>query len=187
MTTTAEYRTFFATYDGQRRELDRWLERNYIRPFGLRPCRLLDAGCGNGFWTSLWAGRGYEVAGFDVDADLVADGRARYPDVRLDVASFEDASAYDVDLVFCRTAPQFYSERLEDVADIVGWLARFGAPMLLSAFTDDSGKSRMGLTTRATMHRHADFIAAVEQVATVRQVERAGSFLQVMATCASTF
>jgi SAM-dependent methyltransferase len=86
----AAFDAMAASYD----ELEPWYEHLYTllhellraslpRPPGDRRPRALDAGCGTGFQTAILLGLGYDVAGTDLSASLLAAARRRYPAARL--------------------------------------------------------------------------------------------------------
>lgn len=78
-----------------RKRLDQFLDA-YLPPTdaGLR---LLDVGCGTGHQLALWGGRGYEVAGVDGSAEMLAHAQLNNPGAELHEADaqqlpFADAS-----------------------------------------------------------------------------------------------
>jgi SAM-dependent methyltransferase len=76
---------------------------------GLGP--VLDVGCGPGTVTAHLAGLGVDVAGVDLSPRMVGHARARYPELR-----FEVASATELDL-----APGSYG-------GLLGWWSLFNLP-----------------------------------------------------------
>ena len=84
-----------------RLQLDRWLDR--LVPAARPGQRLLDVGCGTGEQLAAMAARGYEVAGLDGSAEMLAHARSANPgvDLRLgdvETLPFEDRS---FDVVLC--------------------------------------------------------------------------------------
>ena len=60
--------------------------------------RVLDAGCGTGRVAIELARRGYDVAGVDIDTEMIAGARAKAPELawhQLDLASFDLGEAFD--------------------------------------------------------------------------------------------
>lgn len=94
--------------------------------------RALDAGCGTGIYTRRLAERGLEVAGIDLDPEMVAAARLKAPAARLiqgDVMSlpFEDAS---FDLVVSVTVLCFVSDPQRAVGELIR-VARPGGRVVL--------------------------------------------------------
>jgi 2-polyprenyl-3-methyl-5-hydroxy-6-metoxy-1,4-benzoquinol methylase len=113
--------------------------------------RVLDVGCGEGWFTAALAERGFEVVGVDVAAEAVRRARARYPGLAFSVCGedslpFGDGS-FDV---------AWLGEVLEHVRDglgLLGEVARvIGPGGLLVGSTPDHGRRtrlRLGLSRRA--------------------------------------
>lgn len=60
--------------------------------------RVLDAGCGTGRVAVELARRGYEVAGVDIDSEMISGARAKAPELswhQLDLAAFDLGEAFD--------------------------------------------------------------------------------------------
>lgn len=174
----------FAGYDAKRDQLQAWLRRHYAEEFGITPGRLLDAGCGNGFWSDLWAEEGHTVTGIDHRPEYVAEARSRYPEVKfhkvdLDFALPRYITRYDV--VFARCLPYFYAPDVARVSLLVANLMPHVSPgglLLLSAYTDGSGEERPLLVGgTATHHRVDDLLGAVG--AEIEHTARVGNYLQV--------
>lgn len=78
-------------YDTDRETHRRFLRQHYMAAFGLEPTvvsrdpvelrrtRLLDAGCGDGFWAGLFHGEGFEVVGIDINEEAVQVAQERHP------------------------------------------------------------------------------------------------------------
>ncbi len=61
--------------------------------------RVLDAGCGTGRVAIELARRGYEMAGVDIDAEMISGARTKEPKLawhRLDLAVFDLGEAFDI-------------------------------------------------------------------------------------------
>ena len=61
--------------------------------------RVLDAGCGTGRVAVELARRGYEVAGVDIDDEMISGARAKAPELawhQLDLAAFDLGEVFDV-------------------------------------------------------------------------------------------
>lgn len=180
-----DFAPIFAGYEARREQLRAWVAKHYIGSFGLVPGRLLDIGCGNGFWGSLFAEAGFEVTGFDVDPALIEDGQARYPAVALRVGNAESLYRWrNVPTVFVRTIPQFYAPELDGLELVVRRALEYVAEdglILLSAYSDGSGSDHENLVGGvARHHRDADFLAAVTAAGgAIAKTERLGNYLQV--------
>jgi SAM-dependent methyltransferase len=173
----------FAEYEAKRGQLRAWMARHIVAEFGLRPGTLLDAGCGNGFWSGLFAERGFEVTGVDRDPEYIAEARASHPDVRFHVGDIDlPLPVGRFDLVFVRQVPQFFGRTLGRATRLVENLRQHG-PLLLSIYTDGSGEDRpMCIGGTARHHPDAKLVAAVERGgATVTRTARVGNYLQVAA------
>lgn len=99
-----------------------WLDA-LIKRLRIAPGSLLDAGCGDGFWTQLWSERGHACLGVDRNPIAIESARARCPSAAFFVADLAlpmPALDHGYDLVFARHVPHFYRPDLypnsEDVA-----------------------------------------------------------------------
>lgn len=89
-----------ACYDLRRHVLDRALRRAGFDPRGRS---VLDVGCGTGFFTAYYLGRGAHVAGLDLTVASVERLRQRFPEARFeqgDVSEMEIAGRHDLVNVF---------------------------------------------------------------------------------------
>ena len=110
------------------------LEHVHARAAAPAPPRVLDVGCGEGYFTALLAQAGAEVTGVDVAQEPLRRARERYPDLDVRLLPAEgpwplaDAS---FDVVWA-------GEVIEHVTDTAGWLSevrrvlRSGGELLLS-------------------------------------------------------
>lgn len=91
---------------------------NFVRMAGAgQGMKILDIGCGEGYFTRLLAASGAQVEGADIAKELIAKAQKQSPDIRYHVASadalsFADGDSYDV--VTCVLALQ-NMEKLEVV------------------------------------------------------------------------
>jgi len=94
--TAVGHRSFGPEYNRfiYRRRLDvlqEYLARTQCDP---RSLRVLDIGCGNGFYASFWRGLGVkDYLGLDVSATAVATLAERYPEMRFECLDISDPSA----------------------------------------------------------------------------------------------
>ena len=66
-------------YERRLEALDAMIERHVAKPAG--KLRVLDIGCGSGFYTGYWAARGVsDYVGVDISADTIGHLRGQYPD-----------------------------------------------------------------------------------------------------------
>jgi len=74
--------------------------------------RILDAGCGSGYFCDYYARRGYRVDGFDFNADLIRIAKKRYPDLFLEQLNVYDCGRLEgpYDLVVCAGVIQNVTE-----------------------------------------------------------------------------
>ena len=85
-----------ACYALRRKVLEGALRRRHIT---LASARVLDVGCGTGFWTSFYIEQGAEVTGVDIAPTSIERLRQRYPQARfelLDVSAAPVAGQFDV-------------------------------------------------------------------------------------------
>ena len=74
-------------YSAAQRE---WLKREVIDAFGLRACEsVLDAGCGDGFWTGLLQSEGLRAMGIDYSAVGIRAATESFPDADFIQADLE--------------------------------------------------------------------------------------------------
>lgn len=182
------YADVFASYEAKRGLLRKWVARHYIGEFELSGS-LLDAGCGSGFWSGLFADAGLEVRAFDNRPDLVAQARQWYPEIRFSVADAEQPLRFmgKFDVVFARTLPQFYAPTLDGMTRVVENLLRHVKPggfVLLSIYSDGTGQDRPTLSDGMARH-HTDraLEAAVARArGKVTKRARVGNYLQLAVT-----
>lgn len=68
-----------------------WSHREFLLDLPAREGRLLDVGCGTGYFLSIVRQLGYEVTGIDFDKDAIDTGRRRYGLENIYPLSIEDA------------------------------------------------------------------------------------------------
>jgi SAM-dependent methyltransferase len=140
----------FEGYETQRERLRRWARQHYIRAFDLTPCRMLDAGCGEGFWGALFADDGFDVCGFDREPAYIETGRKKYPQLELYQSRIEDDLPWpeaSFPLIFCRAISHYYAPDLAGAVVALRNMRRYLAPgglLLVSAYTDGSGLTQPG-------------------------------------------
>lgn len=184
------YPAVFEDYEKKRDQLERWARRHYIDEFALTPgMRLLDAGCGEGFWSSIFDRAGLIVSGFDLCFDYVRAGQTKYPNVALRVGDAAEKKLYPAgsfDVVFCRAISHFYAESLDGAEEVLTNLKTYvktNGFLLLSMYSDQSGKARPGVYGNLATHHPADaFLRTVESAGcSIVKTARVGNYLQVQA------
>lgn len=175
----------FEEYEAKRESLRAWVRRHYIEEFGLRPGTLLDLGCGNGFWSGLFADDGFTVTGLDLDADFIFEGRLKHPDVVFDIADARDPLTVGTfETVFVRAISPFYRADLDDAYLVIqNALKHTAGVFLMSAYTDGTGEDRFGLSGETLHHHKIDVYPEMIERAggTVIRTTRVGNYLQVLA------
>ncbi len=182
------YQDVFATYEAKRDQLRAWAAEHYISDFGLTSGKLLDASCGDGFWSGLFADAGFTVKGIDSRGDLIAEARRKHPDIPFSTRDMEKplVALGKFDVVFVRTVPQFYQPTLERGQAVVANLLRHLNPagvLLLSIYSDASGQDRPTVAG-GVAHHHSDavLLKAIGEVGRVTRTVRVGNYLQIAVT-----
>ncbi len=163
-----------------------WVEKHYVAEFDLKPgMRLLDVGCGDGFWAMLLAEQGMEVAGIDRAASAIEVAQSRLPEaefVRADITNPLPFEPESFDVAFMRGLSVFgVPEIVDDATDRqlanIARVVRPGGMLLASTYTNLSGVPSEGSTW--INHRVSTIVAAIEKVAEPFKVIRAENYLQV--------
>lgn len=164
----SNYPAVFEGYERRRPELVEFVKREYIREFDLKPGRMLDAACGEGFWGDIFAEQGFDVTGFDLSAQYVTDGRFKYPRLELLIGTIDEPlnTLGTYDLVFCRQLSHFYNAPdLKQATSAVRNLRRHvnrDGRLLLAIYTEGDGSTTTGLSGgKIHYHSVAQFRAMV--------------------------
>lgn len=185
ITESPAYPAVFAGYEERRAALRKWVAAHYVLAFDLEPGRMLDVGCGEGFWGSLFSELGHSVSGFDPCVEYIEAGRHKYPDLNLRVGTAEDPPFDSTfDLVFCRGLPHFYAPELAPARAMLEGLTSRVEPtglLLASCYSDGSGDDRPGLC--GGLHRYHTYADLNNMVAdagwTIMGAHRTGNYLQI--------
>jgi SAM-dependent methyltransferase len=170
-------------YEAQRRYLRRWLRRHYVRAFGFpRGGRVLDVPCGDGFWTSLLHGEGFDAVGIDRDPGGVTVARRRYPGIDFHVGDAEQPLPVTgtFDVVFSRGISHLHRETLIDdssirmVRNLMSYVAA-GGLLLLSYHTRRDGSR----TKSHSHHAVGPLVTLAEHAGDVTRVEVVNDFVQI--------
>lgn len=193
-------------YEERRDELEAFVDKHYLETFRLEPTRMLDAGCGDGFWSDIFARRGFRVHGVDLDSAAIAAARRRATAAAADgayppgcqpsfdigdvlkpttIAGLEPRGAYG--LIFARTLPHFYQPKLDAGTRLVEQLLEQLHPngrILLSIYTHQSEQRERD----GAVHHHQAFIvrAVIEAGADVRATRYRDEYFQVLAAHPTT-
>lgn len=143
-----------------------WVRRNYIDRFGLRPGeRLLDVGCGDGFWSSLFDEAGLVVCGFDLSPGGIQVARERYPGPSFAVGDLDSEFPFQdqqFDVVFARGLSHLCRDiDGEPARRAIARMSRLVAPggiLLISQYS-----RRDGTEVNSTVnYRASELFAAIE-------------------------
>jgi SAM-dependent methyltransferase len=170
-------------YERQRETWGAWVAEHYIREFDLHPDeRLLDVGCGDGFWTALFAEAGLAATGVDFSPAGIEAARRTNPGVEFVVGDAENLPFPDesFDVVFCRAISHLSRHQLftDASARLVAGMARLlrpGGLILISFYTQRDG----GGTPEHAWHRLSDLLKLIEPVADPFHVDVVAHYVQI--------
>lgn len=177
------YRAGGFGYEERRATWLAWARRHYVDAFGLTPGRLLDVGCGDGFWTSIFRELGFEATGVDLSPGGISTARERYPGIPFLVADADEALPFEpgsFDVVFCRAISHFGEADLEAprVTALVPRLMTLLAPggvLLASYNTTRDGSVVHG----RTLHPMSALVRLLEHGGDPYRVELVGNYVQI--------
>ncbi|MBF8289626.1 MAG: class SAM-dependent methyltransferase [Chloroflexi bacterium] len=170
-------------YEGRRDHWLAWARRHYVEAFDLSPGRLLDVGCGDGFWTSIFAELGFHATGVDLSAGGIEAARSRYPGTEFVVADADEPLPFEAgsfDVIFCRAISHFGESDLEAprVTSLVPRLMTLLAPagvLLASYHTTRDG----GVVHGRTYHPISALVRLLEHGGDPWRVELVGNYVQI--------
>jgi SAM-dependent methyltransferase len=106
------------------------------------PARILDAGCGPGHYCGRLAAAGFEAVGLDLDQDMIATARDRYPDAVFRLLDLADVAILPgfLDGAFClgNVAAHLDRERLAQALSALHDKMPSGAPWLVQTVNWDA-------------------------------------------------
>jgi SAM-dependent methyltransferase len=166
-------------YEERRGHWLAWARRHYVDAFGLAPGRLLDVGCGDGFWASLFQELGFAATGVDLSAGGIEAARSRYPGIPFLVADADEALPFapgSFDVVFCRAISHFGEADLETslIPRLMTLLAP-GGVLLASYNTTRDGSVVHG----RTLHPVSALVRLLEHGGDPYRVELVGNYVQI--------
>jgi SAM-dependent methyltransferase len=170
-------------YEGQRDHWLAWARRHYVEAFALPPGRLLDVGCGDGFWTSIFRDLGFDTTGVDRSQGGIDVARSKYPGSHFLVADADEPLPFEAgsfDVVFCRAISHFGQPDLEAprVRSLIPRLMALVAPhgvLLASYHTTRDG----GVVHGRTLHPVSALVRLLEHGGDPYRVEVVGNYVQI--------
>ncbi|MEO8463515.1 MAG: class I SAM-dependent methyltransferase [Chloroflexota bacterium] len=184
---TPEYDQLYAAggfgYEERRDHWLAWARRHYVDAFDLPRGSLLDVGCGDGFWTSIFRELGYETTGIDVSPGGIAAATSKYPASTFRVADADAPLPFapaSFDVVFCRAISHFGEPDLEAprVTSLIPRLMALVAPggvLLASYHTIRDGSAVHG----RTYHPVSALVRLLEHGGDPYRVELVGNYVQI--------
>lgn len=167
----------------------RWRER-YVEAFDLRPydagepesgqTRVLDAGCGDGFWASFFFEGGFDTSAFDLSEDGIQVARMRYPGPAYVQADAERELPFPretFDVLFCRGITHAGRPRAKASIAVMGNLVEYLRPGGLAVVTRSTngsgidGPSSVSPGARAANPTADDLRAMVEPWLAIERVD----------------
>jgi SAM-dependent methyltransferase len=185
--TTADYDRHYAAggfgYEERREHWLAWARRHYVEDFGLAPGRLLDVGCGDGFWTSVFTELGFEAIGVDRSPGGIEAALSKYPGIPFLVVDADEPLPFaegSFDVIFCRAISHFGEPNLEaaHVTTLIARLMELLAPdgvLLASYNTKRDGSSVHG----RTYHPVSALLRLLEGGGDPFRVEVVGNYVQI--------
>lgn len=185
--TTSEYDRHYASggfgYEDRRDHWLAWARHHYVEAFDLPPGRLLDVGCGDGFWTSIFRDLGFDATGVDRSPGGIEAARSKYPGCRFLVADADEPLPFEAgsfDVVFCRAISHFGEPDLEAprVTSLIPRLMTLVAPegvLLASYHTTRDG----GVVHGRTLHPVSALVRLLEHGGAPYRVEVVGNYVQI--------
>lgn len=172
-------------YEAQRATWKAWVEKHYIKAFGIKPgSTILDMPCGDGFWSSVLAEFGMRVTGLDISSGGISEAKRRYPGIHFDVADAEKPVVFAhellFDVVFSRAITHVHHPKLfrPETITVVKNLMQKVTPdgfLLFSYYTHRDGQG----PERHAYHPVSDLVGLFETAGDVRKVDVVGDFVQI--------
>lgn len=170
-------------YEPQRAKYKAWAKKHYIDEFGLSG-RILDAGCGDSFWSSVFRDYGMQTIGIDCDRKALKRGEDRYPGIDIYCMQIEDATDDELgrfNWAFARGISPFYAEFLSPCIVIMRVLFDLADRVLLGVWSDQSGN----VDDNGVWHYPASAYHHIIKAAggTTFKTVTVGNYIQIGAKC----
>ena len=117
--------------------------------------KVLDVGCGTGFYTEAFRQLGCETIGLDYSEVALEKSKNNFPHCKfIQMNGFEPTLSENFDIVYCRG---FSGANTHDLAFIARWLNKYmpyinpGGFFILSYLSNFTGKQKAGETVNLTM------------------------------------
>ena len=129
----------------------------WLRQMGMekKALKVLDVGCGTGFYTEAFRQLGCETIGLDYSEVALEKSKNNFPHCKfIQMNGFEPTLSENFDIVYCRG---FSGANTHDLAFIARWLNKYmpyinpGGFFILSYLSSFTGKQKAGETVNLTM------------------------------------
>jgi SAM-dependent methyltransferase len=188
----AHYRQGGFDYDKDHTTWRNWVETHYVEEFDIKPCtKLLDVGCGDGFWAALFDYFDIEVDGIDSSPVGIEIAKRRHVDHAVfrvhDIAEPLPCPDGYFDMAFMRGLSLFHQADPMQHAHLLANVARAvkpGGMLLASLNTTLTGDIPEGAA--AYHHRVSTIWAVLGTVARPVKMTNVGNYYQFAATVTSS-
>lgn len=170
-------------YEDRREHWLGWARRHYVEAFDLAAGGLLDVGCGDGFWTSIFRDLGFDTTGVDRSRGGIDAARSKYPGSRFLVADADEPLPFEAasfDVIFCRAIshfgePDLEAPRVKSLIPRLMALLTPGGVLLASYHTTRDG----GVVHGRTLHPVSALVRLLEHGGDPFRVEVVGNYVQI--------
>ena len=140
----------------------------WLREFGLnkKALKVLDVGCGTGFYTESFRKLGCDTIGLDYSEIALEKAMNHFPDCRfIQMNGFEPKFSECFDMVFCRG---FSGANTHDLVFIAQWINRYmqyinqGGFFIFSYSSNFTGKEKEGETVNLTMEEILSLVRLID-------------------------
>jgi ubiquinone/menaquinone biosynthesis C-methylase UbiE len=173
-------------YDAKIDHWRAWVKKHYIAEFGISSkMKVLDVGCGDGFWSMLLAENKIDVSGIDRSAAGIDMARRRVRKGTFVEGDLNEPLPFkptSFDVLFIRGLSTFGSPTIGDentflqLSNIIRVLKPTGM-MLVSNYSEVTPPAQP--TSSFIQHPASRIIAAIELVANPYKMVRAGGYVQI--------
>jgi len=170
-------------YEQKRQELCKFVKKNYVDAFDLKPCTMLDAGCGDGFWSEIFNDLGFSVTGVDISPFEIGAAIALRPDsIDFHVGNVMEEMPFDskqFDLVFARTLPMFHEADLTRANRLIDNLRQYGNYLLFSIYN----RPDLGMQGHLYHYIKDDYVYLLDSHNKIDRVKEHNHYLQIGFRC----